>query len=781
MASRFAYHWTRFIDAVLGRDADAQAQLDYWRTVAQELSSRPPTFGRWMRANVPPWVTQESACGGIPIQAFAAGEALQPFERKLLRELGHDNEWRSRSALNRHFLEGPGRELIIEGMHHGRLVIRVPEEAAIPICLWLQENGRAEQAKSLLSHISPWFELLRFYPTQISHSEGDTAPAVVPKDVAAATLRSVSRKPQVVKMNEAIHVWAPLYDQAVSLLLETVKGETPGLLKRDDGILARGVDGQPIVIGGMPCSHFPADWTLRAGSFLTLCADAFLHHVGCARVTGKKENFTRLHAWLGQLANDPTAISESEKRRIRNVLGRYVGRYGVPQSEVHAELRRRQLSQTRPLYADIAHVVADRLTDVPDLAETRSLERCLAPVADLKYATDAAPVPVPSKYAALIKRTLTAPLPELARRELVPSLEVCGKLMPSFTAAVCSETVRDRQLREVYGPLFVAFHRRDCAFFPPHRKTVRFAELPWVSCILPSVESADSRGWNAAFAMRQLYAEILRQFPHQILPNHAVREFRALQWAVGLQLPLLLDLDATMFRGAFVAEFLLAAQHAGRMLRGTLYERYYDISYDDIARWTSFESRRHSVKVSPEFLTYCLERAAALSIEHCDMHSTAFNRAIIEQAHVVTTHNLVMLIDACNLRWSTDFLPLAERTLVWICQQLQRTNKGQLAKRVVKNVAYAWRQMIFYLTLAGPAAFGDFVRFVDTNRSGQFARPMARLQPALLGLQAIAQGERFDASGLHPRSGGRRLYGWSFGSHWLAAPEAAVRTLSSSR
>lgn len=42
---------------------------------------------------------------------------------------------------------------------------------------------------------------------------------------------------------------------------------------------------------------------------------------------------------------------------------------------------------------------------------------------------------------------------------------------------------------------------------------------------------------------------------------------------------------------------------------------------------------------------------------------------------------------------------------------------------------------------------------------------VVRLRPALIGLAAIARGERFDATG---RAGeGRRLLGWTVGKHWL--------------
>ena len=79
----------------------------------------------------------------------------------------------------------------------------------------------------------------------------------------------------------------------------------------------------------------------------------------------------------------------------------------------------------------------------------------------------------------------------------------------------------------------------------------------------------------------------------------------------------------------------------------------------------------------------------------------------------------------------------------------------------------AWRQMLFYLSLCEVSERGPFLQWVW----GEFAplaagkRGVAALRPALVGLNGVIAGQRFDAKGRMPN--GRRFLGWTVGQHWL--------------
>ncbi|WP_255217239.1 hypothetical protein [Myxococcus sp. AM010] len=75
---------------------------------------------------------------------------------------------------------------------------------------------------------------------------------------------------------------------------------------------------------------------------------------------------------------------------------------------------------------------------------------------------------------------------------------------------------------------------------------------------------------------------------------------------------------------------------------------------------------------------------------------------IIEQAKILTTHNLAVLFDALGLtRTLRPRLPeLARRCFERVFRLLLRdVSRYQHRLRNVKNAAYAWRQMVFFLSL----------------------------------------------------------------------------------
>ena len=75
-----------------------------------------------------------------------------------------------------------------------------------------------------------------------------------------------------------------------------------------------------------------------------------------------------------------------------------------------------------------------------------------------------------------------------------------------------------------------------------------------------------------------------------------------------------------------------------------------------------------------------------------------------------------------------------------------------------------------YLERGGPAEAAAVEEHLEWAIGDLGRRPTGfrrRFEPALLGLAAVAHGDRFDDQGRHGPSGGRRFLGWAVGRHWL--------------
>jgi hypothetical protein len=133
------------------------------------------------------------------------------------------------------------------------------------------------------------------------------------------------------------------------------------------------------------------------------------------------------------------------------------------------------------------------------------------------------------------------------------------------------------------------------------------------------------------------------------------------------------------------------------------------------------------------------------------------------------THNLAVLIDGLALREVLrPRLPLLDRRCFeWICRRQLGSGDRRAQLQVVKNMAYAWRQMLFFLSLADEAETGAFFDWATARMRVQREEFSRRFRPALLGLTVVAGGDEFDAEGFHAASGGRRFVGWTVGQHWL--------------
>jgi hypothetical protein len=625
----------------------------------------------------------------------------------------------------------------------------------------------------LIETIMPFFDRLRFYP--IPHPRPAHAGTGVYVQTVGESIKSLrAKRPHaaVARMNEAIQVWTPLYDRAVSLFLETVDGAMPALQTTSSGQLLRGPNGQPLVAGGWPCRHYPADWASRARQLLMDYGHARAQHTLCGKPEKAKENFARLRTYLAMCVDNPSSLTGRDVGMIRTILASYVTRHGAPGSERLRASRARQAAMAaRPMHHVLARVLADRMQEYPEDEGAPELRTLLGPLSvDEAASIHASPgEQLPPAVIAKAMRCLEAPLDALIEQHIVPSSEVLAGVLPLLTARIRAAAIMDPELGRVYEAVYRAFRRRRSLLLLDLESQVRLAELPWISVIEPWVGSDQASREAARATLVQATALAIETFPQTILPNTLIKELRALAAGADISVPLVDELAADIFMGAFSETFLRAAQVAARLLRGSLYERYYGIPYEAILRLNDVEKSRFGAPTSPGFARLCEELART---DRTNSWSVARNGAIIEQAEILTTHNLAALFSTFDLTrvMGPKLHLLARQCFEWICRRQQMKIHNRRAElQMIKNTAYAWRQMLFYLSLLDQSEVTSFLDWSAAYLTRQQDEFRQRFTPVMQGLAVVAGGDQFDPEGYHQPSGGRRFLGWSVGQHWLRA------------
>jgi hypothetical protein len=723
----------------------AKARISKWEGILRNILSGTVEYGsRTPVEGAPAWATLEVATGGFATGELLASGPLQEHERKLLESLGEIPAGEPRRALNAYFLTDAGLAQLRDRLQTGCYDVGVPEEGALLVVAWLVKSGYAEEARTLVELLVPFFSKLRFYPIQLDRPRRFGS-RVHLQDVERTLedLRRIGPNLRILAQKEAVEVWAPLYDRAVALFLETVE---------DD----------------WPCRIYPGNWPERALALLGELAELRREHKLCGKMESANGHHAQLLAFLGKCARKPQELTGREVGRIRLILHRYVEKRGLPDSPACVEARRRQIADvSAPTHHEIAKAVMqprlashsreDGLDDVSHLKE---------PVSREEMASTGVPegTAVPTSIQRKIERCLNETVEVLVERGLITSGETLARVLPQLVSGLRAMGITDPELRQLYAAIYRAFRRRRSLLLLNLQRQVQIEELPWVAAIdrfrsesLPDRELA-----------RQMLEEItvlaLTSFPQAILPNKLLQELRALVKGAGLDIPLVDELAADIFMGKLSGKFLESARRAADLLAGSLYAKYYEIDYEEIRRidpvkeeakpgfWRPFRSS------ADVFVQLCTARAGVSS----GRRDPASNGMIIEQQQIVTTQNLAALFVGLDL---TDALrdrleEMARRCFQWICSRQQvKDDKWHATLIMLKNTAYAWRQMIFFLALLPERGVADFLQWAEAHLDEQPEEFRNRFRPALDGL-ALAAGGRSPESW--------RFLGWSKTRHWLS-------------
>ena len=377
----------------------------------------------------------------------------------------------------------------------------------------------------------------------------------------------------------------------------------------------------------------------------------------------------------------------------------------------------------------------------------------------------------------------------LVERGLITSGETLARVLPQLTAGVRAAGFADPALRRLYAATYAAFRRRRSLLLLNLENQVRLEELPWVAAIEPFRRSDLPARELARQTLQEVALLAIGSFPQAMLPNKLLQELRALARTAELDIPLVDEIAADIFMGEFSEKFLQAAKRAAVVLENTLYETYYGIDYRQVRElkparkswlrpaaqgplasfWRLLGAAGFRPAARPAvrrpFASLCAARAG-VSLGGCD---PATNGMIIEQQQILTSQNLAVLFAELDLADALrDRLnDLARHCFEWVCRSQQVKVVHWHARLIqIKNAAYAWRQMIFFLALLPRPAVAEFLRWAEEHLNQNPGMFQTGFRAALTGLVLASKGRSLDSSAAE-QAGARRFLGWSKTRHWL--------------
>lgn len=759
-----------------GSRARAEQKVRGWQLVLDGMASGSLLVGsRTPVESTPAWVTLEVMHGGFASGRYLAEQPLDDDELALVSGPTASVAGSTpREALNLWFLSDSGQQVLLEALGSERYRVDLPEHSALLVVAWLLKHEHFELALDLVSVLRPLMHRLRFTPRIVDSArpQGATVHVASVVDVREP-LRAAETNAQIASMLNTIRIWNPLYDRLVALWCATIEGELPTV-----------TGGEPAsVTGGWPGSIWPADWTQQRQAWLNDVDEANRSVEFAGRHAHRKSNFARLVQALKEM-DGTDALAPATAGWVRRALANTITKHGAPNSEQRAALRAAQMVvANQPTYASLAHVLAARLDQLPGEGGLPFLEPLVTETTAEEVGSDHAGAAIPDHLVAKVRRSLEAPLEELVQQRVVTSGEVLAKVLPQITSQALALDIEDPRLAQVFGQTYAAFRRRRSLLLLNLQHQVRIEELPWVNAISTFRTGKEDAARAARRSLSEATLLALTAFPQAILPNPLVRELGALCTAAGIDVPLVEEVAADIFMGTFTTKWRRSAILASTLLQGSLYARYYDIPPAESWLVEAAPARRLMWKrpvparrTADDFAQLCVSRAET-SDGTGSGSFVARNGTILEQSQILTTHNIVQLVDALRLgERTTELAPtLAASCFSWMTDQhAQPQHDWRAQLQMIKNSAYALRQAILFLNHCTPETQRDIASAWRTDLE-RTERTLALL-PVADGLLHVIRGGAFDASGHADGLGaGRRLLGWSVGRHWLLAQTPGAR------
>lgn len=737
----------------LDTEPKTRERIERWQKVVEHMVQGTALYGsRTPLEDVPEWVTLEVVTGGFATGRCLAGGALTEHEQRLAASIPGIRPGFERLDLNAWHLTDEGIEALQKQLVHGDYRVDVPEEAALLSVAWLMGQQRSEEARKLIVSIAPFFEQLRFFP-MASDGRPLTAAEVHIFDVGHIK-KLLSKLPAQQRLGVQKHVIATrltLYDAAISLFLLTYQ---------DD----------------WPCRQYPEGWLEQAITLLSQYDAASNNYI--PNVEPFKDRVGELYALLRLCSRDPVSLTGRQVGRIRRIVNDFVCKHGHPESAdhlQHREMQRRQVAA--PDHHLIAKVVSERLTSYSSSEGISDFSSLLEPVTgeEAKAYSLITGVAIPPAVRRRLERCRKGTITELIDKGLITSGDTVARVLPAMTAEICSAGFRDTTLRMLSVATYRAFRRRRSLLLLNLQSQVKIRELPWVAAVEGELEAHAVAVDGARQALIESSATTLSAFPQAILPNKLLQEFGSLAVTAKLDLPFVEEVAVDIFMGTFSNKFVEAARRAASLMGGTLYAHYYDIDTNQLAilpdkpKSKSRNYYQRDLDISDALANLCAQRAnAPLGARH-----SATNGRIIEQQQILTTQNLSLLFGGLGLKALLHHRlgSLAQECFQWICIRQQMKIKFYHSILVMlKNTAYAWRQMVFYLSMLDDAERRCAIDSIEEHFAAQPTAFRERFLPAIIGLRVAAAGLPLTPN-RQKNEGARVFLGWTTERHWLLPPQ----------
>ncbi|SEN88253.1 hypothetical protein [Actinacidiphila rubida] len=728
--------------------ARAEDRVDRWRKVLAGMADGTLAVGsRTPVAALPGWVTPQVVRGGFATGTPAASGPLLPHETQVAHQAGLPAE---RRALFAHALTTTGLADLTDLLRSGAYAVDLPEEAALLTVAWLADQGETAAALELLDILEPFADRLRFLPRPVPAPPSGPDGAIVFRwTVGEVRGRLQERRPRadVDAMNEALAVWNPFADELLDHWLTTV---------RNGRVLARAPK---------------QAWLRHAAALLERYRTLAAEHTRCGKHRRPKENAFILRTAMEELVRGRD-LDARRRGMVQNTVDAMVRRRGAPGTPEHTALRSRQAADAaRPTHHAMAQLVTGRLADLPPDTGTPQAGTFTVPVTPAEHEATSLPTgaDVPEAIARLVRRSLAADVPTLIGAGIVPSAEVLAALVPQLVATASAAAYPDPELRRLMTAVYGAFRNRRSLLLVDLQHQVRFEELPWVRAVEQHRRTTDPVRATAARTLADLGELALHGWAGTVLPNPLVSELATLARTAGLMLPWTEELAADIFMGTFTPKFPAAAEAAAELLDGTLYAAYYGIDYANLAGIDEATPHSRGHRDAPRFAALCHERAG---VDRTTWLSVAQAGAVIEQAQILTTHNLALLAGPVGVTPPSGWAPLARSAFATTCRLAARIHGNPRPLTTIKDMAYAWRQALFYLSLATPDAQAATLARFDDDATRCPGHARARLAPVLAGLHLVREGGALAPTG-SPANGGE--YADSSAGHLRAATGSRPR------
>ncbi|MBR8740833.1 transcriptional regulator [Nocardiopsis sp. MG754419] len=712
----------------------AEQRAASWLRVLGGMSEGTLTIGsRTPVRALPAWVTPEVAHGGFATGSAAAGGPLRPHELALIERHGLKSD---RGALYTHHLSEPGLAHLGALLDSGGYELDQPEQAALLTVVWLLRAGDTAAALRLLSALDPFAASLCLTPRPapvVNLPEGSVFRWSVGS--VRTNLDRVVREPArgPAAQREALAVWNPFTDRVLAHWWETT----------EDGV----VD-----------TRRPSGWRARGDALLDEYERLAAEHTLCTKHRDPKENLAIL---LAALRASLTEGSPDARRwgLLQHAVTSMVAKRGVPGSDRHSAVRAVQAAHAAlPTHAAQAALLRERLAPFTPNSGLADPDAALVTASHAEArefdVPEASVIAAPLR--AKVERAVIAPLDTLVERGLIPSAEVMAGLVPTLAAAAEAAAIEDPSLARLVASHHRAFAARRSLLLLNLASQVRREELPWVREAAAHHATDDLRGSAARSLITRLGATMLTHFPGTITPNPLVRELNGLARTAGSSVRFVEELAADIFMRDFSTKYVAAARSAADLLEDGLYARYYGI---DTARVSTLNEERGSDATS--FAALCTERAGRPG------WSVAGNGTIIEQAQILTTHNLAALVQT-GARPADGWAEAARRAYLHMVRLVGSLPRVFDAPAHVKNAAFAWRQTVFLLSRCPSSEQRATLEWMERQATEQPYHVRDRLAPPLAGLRAAVAGEA------PSREEGVVFLGWTTRPHWMlrVAPEA---------